>query len=74
MKFLSTLLLFFSSALATSALAITIDILYDGRAYPGFDANLLDDSSGPYLTYAISLFSRQGTYLIWVCAQRRQGT
>ncbi|KAF9649768.1 hypothetical protein BDM02DRAFT_3113217 [Thelephora ganbajun] len=43
MEFLFILSLFFSSVLC-------IDILYDGRASPNFDAGVLDKSSGPYLT------------------------
>jgi hypothetical protein len=49
MEFLFVLSLFFSSVLS-------IEILYDGRAKPDFDAGVLDKSSGPYLTYAISPF------------------
>lgn len=61
MKFLFTLSLFLSSVLA-------IDYLYDGTAQPGFDASTLDNSNGPYLTYAISLFNGQGACLTLVCA------
>lgn len=32
------------------------EILYDGRAKPSFDAGTVDNSSGPYLAYAIPLF------------------
>ena len=49
MEFLFVLSLFLSSVLC-------IEILYDGRAKPNFDAGVLDKSSGPYLTYAIHPF------------------
>lgn len=28
-----------------------VELLYDGRAQPNFDSDVLDNSSGPYLTY-----------------------
>ena len=34
------------------------ELLYDGRAQPNFDAGVLDNSSGPYLTYVISPLGR----------------
>jgi hypothetical protein len=43
MESLLILFLFFSSV-------ISADILYDGRAQPNFDAGVLDNSSGPYLS------------------------
>lgn len=46
----------FISLLALSSLFSSsrcAEILYDGRAQPNFDASVLDNSSGPYLTYVI---------------------
>lgn len=37
------------------------EILYDGRAQPNFDASVLDNSSGPYLTYVIPTISAAST-------------
>jgi hypothetical protein len=47
MEFLLVLSLFFSSVLS-------VEILYDGRAKANFDAGVLDNSNGPYLTYVVS--------------------
>ncbi len=47
MEFLLILSLFFSSV-------ISVEILYDGRAQANFDAGVLDNSSGQYLTYVMS--------------------
>ena len=52
--FLLILSLFFS-------LVLSVEILYDGRARLNFDAGVLDNSSGPYLTYVVSLFSAAPT-------------
>jgi len=55
MEFLLILSLFLSSVLS-------IELLYDGRAQPNFDAGLLDNSSGPYLTYNMSFSLMCDTY------------
>jgi len=54
MEFLLILSLFFS-------LVLSVEILYDGRARLNFDAGVLDNSNGPYLTYVVSLFSAAPT-------------
>ena len=54
MEFLLILSLLFSSVLS-------VEILYDGRARPNFDGGVLDNSSGPYLTHVVSLFSTAPT-------------
>ena len=64
MKFLFTLLIFSSAALC-------IEVLYDGRAKPDFDAGVLDNNSGPYLAYVIPLLGGGHTERFRV--QRGQG-
>lgn len=49
MEFLLLFPLFLSSVLS-------IDILYDGSAQSNFGAGVLDNSTGPYLTYVVSPF------------------
>jgi hypothetical protein len=47
------------------------EILYDGRAQPNFDASLLDNSTGPYLTYVNFTFGTAPIHKF--DTQRRQG-
>jgi len=51
--------------------ALSAEILYDGRAKPDFNADVLDKNSGPYLTYVTSPFRGEPTE--WLCVQRCQG-
>ena len=47
------------------------EILYDGRAQPDFDASVLNNSTGPYLTYVVPASRAAPTNSL--DAQRRQG-